>query len=119
MQDIQTSQQLAEHYKAQEALLRAKIAQTEWYMATTRARPSFYTPCTIRRDGGRWICILESSTNPLDCVMATGDSPEQAAANYDLLWWGRAQVLAHPEPVEDDEEEYEDEEQEYDEPDFF
>lgn len=117
MNDIQTSQQLVEHFRSQEAMLRAKITQTEWYMAQMRARPSYYTPCTIRRNGSRWECILASSSDPLECVVAYGDSPEEASANYDHLWWGTGVKLDPPAETDDDDD-YEDNSEEFPDLDF-
>lgn len=59
--------------------------------------PSSIYPVTIRRDGSRWICILQTDQNPLLCPAAYGDTPMEACTQFDSLWTEKGEVLDYDE----------------------
>lgn len=73
-----------------------RAAEYEATAAFNMIRPSCCLPCTIKRDGSRWLCILESSPDVMECPMAYGESPAQAMLNFDHLWLGAGIQLDDP-----------------------
>ena len=88
-------------------LLRSKIerAKLEHLAVAMSFRPSRQLPICVVRDGGRWVCTFETDPDPLKCVTAYGDSPEQATQNFDALWNGTGAFL--PDVIEEDEDQEE------------
>lgn len=70
-----------------------------------RFRPHCNVPVNVVRDGSRWVCLFESDQDPLKCVVAYGESPAQACANFDALWNGAPGFLIDEEE-EDHEEQF-------------
>lgn len=75
--------------------LKKQILQTQLKSETYKMlhsganlRPSRQLPINVVRDGGKWVCIFETDPDPLKCVVAYGNSPEQATQNFDMLWNG-------------------------------
>ena len=56
-------------------------------------RPSFQMPVTVINDNGRWVCKFECSHDPMENVIAYGESPEQACHNFDALWNGEMPII--------------------------
>lgn len=83
------------------ALWQARTAKLRHQLLQMNYRPSLNLPVSIRRDGGHWVCSLETSDDPLECPIAYGESPFQATLNFDALWMGTGHLLEHPE-VEDE-----------------
>lgn len=83
------------------ALFEMKIAQANYIAAWSRLRPSHNLPITIKREGSRWVCLLESDPDPLNCPIAYGESPSQAMSNFDNLWNGAGIILQEPEDEEE------------------
>ena len=48
--------------------------------------PHMVYNAAIVREGSRWCCTLPCHSDPLQCVTAYGDSPQQACLNFDALW---------------------------------
>jgi len=88
-------------------LLRHKIdkAKLEHLAVALTFRPSRQLPISVFREGGRWVCMFETDPDQLKCVIAYGDSPEQATQNFDALWNGTGQFL--PDQLEEDEDQLE------------
>lgn len=76
-----------------------------------RFRPSLNMPVTVRREGGHWVCALETSEDILDCPVAYGSSPQQAMVNFDHLWIGTGHVMADAEEIEEQENDEDDEDE--------
>ena len=68
--------------------VKLKTAQYEMIHVGMGLRPSRQLPISVVRDGSRWVCIFETDPDPLKCVIAYGESPEQATQNFDMLWNG-------------------------------
>lgn len=103
--DKEEYEKLEAMYKAQEARIRAETAAVQQQVEVRKLKPSWYLPVEIYRDGSKWVCILESSEELLDCPVAYGDSPKQACDNFDALWIGSGFVLPDNFGEEDDEDE--------------
>lgn len=89
------------------AKFRTKEAQLLMMLARQQFRPSYQVPVTVKRDGSRWICLLESSPEMLECPVAYGSCPEQAMDNFDALWSGAGYQLEEADlEVDDDDDEY-------------
>ena len=93
MEDISSlikQQKLAKaQAEASAAILRLRLVEMQF-------RPSLNLPVSIRREGGNWVCTLETSEDMLECPIAYGNSPHQAAINFDHLWLGIGHVMEHP-----------------------
>lgn len=89
--------------EAQAAVLRVRLMEM-------RFRPSLNLPVSIRREGGNWVCTLETSEDVLECPIAYGASPHQATINFDHLWLGLGHVMEHPADSDADEDEDDDDE---------
>lgn len=85
-------------------ILAVKLRKAEMQLIATMAnlRPSRQLPITVRREGSRWVCTFEVDPDPMNCVTAYGESPEQATSNFDYLWNGVTGFV-----IEDEEEEEE------------
>ena len=92
MDNIKTQIRQQRLLKAQ---LEAQAAQLKLNLLTLRFRPSLNLPVRIYREGGHWTCVMETSEDMLECCVAYGDSPNQAAVNFDYLWLGLGIPLAH------------------------
>jgi len=84
-------------------LLKHKIerAKLEHIAVMLSFRPSRQLPISVVREGAHWVCSFETDPDPLKCVTAFGDSPEQATQNFDALWNGAG--VFTPDAVEEDE----------------
>lgn len=51
-------------------------------------RPSHQMPVSVTREGSRWVCMIRTAEDLMDCPVAYGDYPEQAMLNFDHLWLG-------------------------------
>jgi len=80
-------------------LRKAELQLTEVMM---NFRPSRQLPISVRREGSRWLCIFECDPDPTQCVVAYGESPEQATANFDYLWNGAPGFVIEDEPDEEE-----------------
>jgi len=89
-------------FRLSKAKAESEHAQYETHLVMMQFRPCYQVPCTIKRDGSRWICTLESSPNVLECVTAYGESPAQAMENFDAVWLGTGYVLPEPKEEDDD-----------------
>lgn len=79
-----------------------KTATYKMLYAGSNLRPSRQLPISVLRDGGRWVCIFETDPDPLKCVIAYGDSPEQATQNFDMLWNGAPGFILDDEQEEEE-----------------
>lgn len=88
-------------------ILKCKLerAKLEHKACVMSFRPSHQLPISITRDGSRWVCIFQCDPDPLKCVIAYGDCPEQATQNFDALWNGVGVFL--PDVVEEEEDQEE------------
>jgi hypothetical protein len=80
-------------------LKRAELSVSSQYM---NFRPSRQLPISVRREGSRWLCVFECDDDPLKCVAAYGESPEQATMNFDYLWNGAPGFVIEDEPDEEE-----------------
>ena len=73
-------------------ILRLKMSTARNKMVTSQLNmlPSARLPVGVIREGSRWMCILADHPELLECVVAYGDSPQQATMNFDSLWLGTA-----------------------------
>lgn len=87
------------------AILKMELATAKvlYYKAMNGMRPSRQLPITVYREGSRWVCIFETDPDIMKCVVAYGESPEQACMNFDCLWNGTAEFLIDPEDEEEEE----------------
>jgi len=71
-------------------ILKVKLQRAKLNVASlmTTFRPSRQLPISVTRDGSRWVCLFECDPDPMKCVIAYGESPEQATVNFDYLWNG-------------------------------
>lgn len=72
-------------------------ANFERVRAMNGLRPSFTFPVNIVLEGSRWVCSLVTDPDPLKCIVAYGESPDQAMFNFDCLWNGTTEFLADQE----------------------
>jgi hypothetical protein len=84
-------------YEVKEVKFRAEAAEAMSLAARMTLMPSNRLPVTVYRDGSHWVCSFDCHPDPLKCVVAYGESPSQACANFDALWMGTAEVLEEPE----------------------
>ena len=90
------------------ALWEAKSAKLRFQLLQLQYRPSLNLPVTVKRDGGHWVCLLETSDDLLECPVAYGESPFQATLNFDALWMGTAHLLDAPDAEDDGDEDDDD-----------
>ena len=111
MDDISLQIKQAKLAKAQ---AEAEAATLKLRLIQLGFRPSLNLPVRVYREGGHWVCVLETSEEMTECPVAYGDSPHQACINFDHLWLGLGVVMEHPH-VPDDDEEHDDDDDELDE----
>jgi len=92
-----------EQIELKTAFYKMKTAEVKYVRVMQSLRPSFNLPITIRREGSRWVCVVESDPDITNCPVAYGGSPAQAMQNFDILWNGGGVEL---QPPEDDEEQF-------------
>ena len=83
----------------------AQVAEMKLRLIQMRFRPSLNLPVTIKREGGNWVCTLETSEDTLECPIAYGNSPHQASINFDHLWLGLGHIMEHPADTDADDDE--------------
>ena len=85
-------------------ILAAKLKKAELSVVETMMnfRPSRQLPISVRREGSRWLCVFECDDDPTKCVVAYGESPEQATRNFDYLWNGAPGFVMEEEPDEEE-----------------
>ena len=97
-QQIKQQKLLQAQAEANAAILRLRLVEMQF-------RPSLNLPVSIRREGGNWVCTLETSEDILECPIAYGNCPNQAALNFDHLWLGIGHMMEHPADPDADEDE--------------
>lgn len=70
------------------SLLKMKVAEARLVVIYRQLRPSHNLPITIKREGARWVCLMDTDPDILNCPVAYGSSPEQAMVNFDMMWNG-------------------------------
>jgi len=83
------------------AMFKMKQAEVELLLLHQQMRPSHNLPINIHRENSRWVCIMETHPEIINCPIAYGNSPAQAMLNFDLMWNGAGIEIQPP----DDEEE--------------
>lgn len=68
------------------AVAEAEAAKADEILTKMSFLPHRAWPVQIYREGSRWLCMLQHHPDPLQCVIAYGDSPAQACENFDALW---------------------------------
>lgn len=74
--------------RLQKAQLEIEVSRYKLIAYQLELLPHMRYPVRIYRDGGHWVCILETDPEPMNCVIAYGESPAQACRNFDSLWNG-------------------------------
>jgi len=92
-----------EQLELKTAYFEMKEAEAKFANVFQRLRPSYSFPITLRRENARWVCLLETDPDILNCPIAYGNSPAQAMLNFDLLWNGAGIEIK---PPDDEEEEF-------------
>jgi len=90
--------------KIKKARLEVEAARLRVIEMQMRFLPHCNVPVTVTREGSRWVCMFETDPDPLNCVVAYGESPAQACSNFDALWNGAPGFVL--EDQEDEEEQF-------------
>jgi hypothetical protein len=82
--------------------LRLRKAEYELAVVQSKLLPSRQFPVDVVREGSRWVCMfLCDPQSKLNNVIAYGESPAQAVANFDQLWLGSPDFLLDQEEEEE------------------
>jgi len=83
--------------------LRLQRSQYKLAVQQCKLLPSRQFPIDVLRDGSRWVCVFMCDPeNFLNNVVAYGESPAQAVANFDMLWTGAPDFLIDQEEPEEE-----------------
>ena len=93
-----------ETLKKQEQQLKVELMKLKVLAQQLSFSPHLNVPIRVYREGSRWVCVFECDPEPLNCVMAYGESPAQACSNFDALWNGAPGFVI--EDQEDEEEQF-------------
>ncbi len=87
-EDEQDEEHTIRQLRLREAALRAETARLRYLREREEMRPSLMVYTITRRQGGNWMCIHPSSEDETECIVAYGESPDQAMRNFDALFMG-------------------------------
>jgi len=83
--------------RLKEQQYRTKLAELKVIEQQYSLAPHCNVPIDLFRDGSRWVCMFHCHPDPLKCVVAYGESPQQACSNFDHLWVGTPGFLLEEE----------------------
>jgi hypothetical protein len=85
-------------------LRQLRLARAEYRLAASQMKllPSRQFPIDVFREDNKWVCMFMcDAEEPLNNVIAYGESPAQAVNNFDMLWTGAPEFLIDQEEEEE------------------